>query len=70
MQGSLTKYGNCAEEKWRPQPDLNRRRRRERAVSWTRLDDGDESGDLKLREPCWARTSDPRLKRALLYQLS
>ena len=26
---------------WRPQPDLNRRRRRERAVSWAGLDDGD-----------------------------
>ena len=25
----------------RPQPDLNRRRRRERPVSWTGLDDGD-----------------------------
>ena len=28
-------------EIWRPQPDLNRRRRRERAVSWAGLDDGD-----------------------------
>ncbi len=27
---------------WRPQPDLNRCCRRERPVSWTRLDDGDE----------------------------
>jgi hypothetical protein len=26
---------------WRPQPDLNRCRRRERPVSWTWLDDGD-----------------------------
>ncbi len=26
---------------WRPQPDLNRCCRRERPVSWTRLDDGD-----------------------------
>ena len=29
------------EKKWRPQGDLNPCRRRERAVSWTRLDDGD-----------------------------
>ncbi len=28
---------------WRPQPDLNRRRRRERAVSWAGLDDGDRT---------------------------
>ncbi len=27
---------------WRPQPDLNRCCRRERPVSWTRLDDGDQ----------------------------
>ena len=27
---------------WRPQGDLNPRYRRERAVSWARLDDGDE----------------------------
>ena len=26
---------------WRPLPDLNRCRRRERAVSWARLDEGD-----------------------------
>ena len=26
---------------WRPQADLNRCRRRERAVSWARLDEGD-----------------------------
>ena len=26
---------------WRPQRDSNPRRRRERPVSWTRLDDGD-----------------------------
>ena len=31
-------------EKWRPQGDSNPRRRRERAVSWARLDDGDFSG--------------------------
>jgi hypothetical protein len=29
------------EKIWRPQGDLNPRRRRERAVSWARLDDGD-----------------------------
>jgi hypothetical protein len=29
------------EKKWRPQGDLNPCRRRERAVSWARLDDGD-----------------------------
>ena len=31
-------------KKWRPQGDSNPRRRRERAVSWARLDDGDFSG--------------------------
>ncbi len=29
--------------KWRPQRDSNPRRRRERAVSWARLDDGDRT---------------------------
>ena len=29
------------QKKWRPQGDLNPCRRRERAVSWARLDDGD-----------------------------
>ena len=29
---------------WRPQGDSNPRRRRERAVSWARLDDGDFFG--------------------------
>ena len=28
-------------ENWRPQRDSNPRRRRERPVSWARLDDGD-----------------------------
>jgi hypothetical protein len=28
-------------QEWRPLPDLNRCRRRERAVSWARLDEGD-----------------------------
>jgi hypothetical protein len=50
---------------WRPQPDLNRCCRRERPVSWTRLDDGDVSGG-----PCWIRTNDSLLKRQILYRLS
>ena len=50
---------------WRPRRDLNPCRRRERPVSWARLDDGDLSG-----EPCWIRTSDPLLKRQMLYRLS
>ena len=33
----------CLHKKWRPQGDLNPRRRREKAVSWARLDDGDVS---------------------------
>ena len=43
---------------WRPQPDLNRRRRRERAVSLAELDDGDAHGG----EPSWDRTNDPLMK--------
>ena len=31
----------AATKNWRPQGDSNPRRRRERAVSWARLDDGD-----------------------------
>ena len=50
---------------WRPQGDSNPCFRRERAVSWTRLDDGDVNG-----EPRWNRTNDPQLKRLLLYRLS
>ena len=36
-------------KKWRPQRDLNPRYRRERAVSWTGLDDGDPEKCSKLR---------------------
>lgn len=50
---------------WRPQPDLNRRRRRERAVSWAGLDDGDAFG-----EPRRGRTGDHLIKSQVLYQLS
>ena len=65
---------------WRPQGDSNPRRRRERAVSWARLDDR----DLKLKplremtpqvvlcngEPDWDRTSDHLIKSQMLYLLS
>ena len=51
---------------WRPQPDLNRRRRRERAVSLAELDDGDAHGG----EPSWDRTNDPLIKSQMLCQLS
>src|SRR5262245_32211643 len=44
---------------WRPRRDLNPCCRRERPMSWARLDDGDANG-----EPCWIRTSDPLLKSA------
>ena len=44
----FVKYQKKAQEKapgpsifWRPLPDLNRCRRRERAVSWAGLDEGD-----------------------------
>ncbi len=60
-------------ENWRPQRDSNPRRRRERPVSWTGLDDGDCLWYLMQKEngePRRIRTFDPRLKRALLYQLS
>ena len=43
---------------WRPQGDLNPRRRRERAVSLAELDDGDAYGG----EPSWDRTNDPLMK--------
>ncbi len=44
--------------KWRPQGDLNPCRRRERPVSWTRLDDGDET----VSSSWWAvRGSNARL---------
>ena len=66
---------------WRPQGDSNPRRRRERAVSWARLDDR----DLKLLSPCGKctrrmlhlngepggdRTHDHLIKSQMLYQLS
>src|SRR5499433_2392698 len=44
---------------WRPRRDLNPCCRRERPMSWARLDDGDANG-----EPCWIRTSDPLLYSA------
>ncbi len=40
------KMGNYNPGNWRPQRDLNSRRRRERPVSWARLDDGDVLGFL------------------------
>ena len=49
---------------WRPRRDLNPCCRRERPVSWARLDDGDPC------EPCRIRTGDPLLKRQMLYRLS
>ena len=45
---------------------MNPRRRRERAVSWARLDDG----DFDNHESTWDRTKDPHIKSVLLYQLS
>jgi hypothetical protein len=50
---------------WRPQGDLNPCRRRERPVSWARLDDGDT-----YSEPGGARTLGHRIKSPMLYQLS
>ena len=64
---------------WRPQGDLNPCYRRERAMSWTRLDDGDACHLLvhrhtrkeyvfqKFGEPGWDRTIDPQIKSLLLY---
>ncbi len=40
-QGLLYHTGLCRTYDWRPLPDLNRCRRRERAVSWAGLDEGD-----------------------------
>ncbi len=42
----LEARGITGEKSWRPQPDLNRRCRRERPVSWTWLDDGDATFGL------------------------
>ena len=39
-------------EIWRPLPDLNRCRRRERAVSWAGLDEGDVCGNTAF-VPLW-----------------
>ena len=40
-QGLLDHSGLSRTNEWRPLPDLNRCRRRERAVSWAGLDEGD-----------------------------
>ena len=56
--------------KWRPQRDLNPRRRRERAVSWAGLDDRDIQENQCNGELTWIRTMDPHIKSVLLYQLS
>lgn len=50
---------------WRPLGDLNPCRRRERAVSWAGLDEGDAYG-----EPRWDRTNDHLIKSQVLYHLS
>jgi hypothetical protein len=57
--------------KWRPQGEWrsNPCRRRERPVSWARLDDGD-AYFFTSGGPCWARTNDSLLKRQILYRLS
>jgi hypothetical protein len=56
---------------WRPQRDSNPRRRRERPVSWARLDDGDFQVLKKKRnEPRRDRTFDHLIKSQVLYQLS
>ena len=56
--------------KWRPQGDLNPCRRRERPVSWARLDDGDVHDVTCIDGPCATRTRDSLLKRQILYRLS
>ena len=71
-------WSNCGQsfevegENWRPQRDLNSRRRRERPVSWARLDDGDVRYPLseKRSEPRRDRTFDHLIKSQVLYQLS
>ena len=54
---------------WRPQGDLNPCRRRERAVSWARLDDGDITC-IFISEPGGTRTLDHLIKSQMLYRLS
>src|SRR4030065_1015417 len=58
--------GGRGKIKWRPQGDLNPRRRSERAVSLAGLDDG----DARSGEPSRSRTCDPLIKSQMLYQLS
>jgi hypothetical protein len=56
---------------WRPRRDLNSCRRRERPVSWTWLDDGDEKNNIvAVGGSCATRTRDSLLKRQILYRLS
>ena len=59
------------QKNWRPQRDSNPRRRRERPVSWARLDDGDfQFYKRKRNEPRRDRTFDHLIKSQVLYQLS
>jgi hypothetical protein len=53
---------------WRPQRESNPCFRRERATSWTTRRWGRIL--YTCGEPRWIRTSDPQLKRLLLYRLS
>jgi hypothetical protein len=48
---------------WRPRRDSNPCYRRERAMSWTGLDDGDAT----FSEPGRDRTVDPLIKSQMLY---
>ena len=49
-------------EIWRPLPDLNRCRRRERAVSWAGLDEGDVGiADCQRRKTAWPMTDKSEL---------
>ena len=70
ITGSEGRYNSLIN--WRPQRDSNPRRRRERPVSWARLDDGDvQFIEKKLRsEPRRDRTFDHLIKSQVLYQLS
>ena len=47
-------------ENWRPQRDSNPRRRRERPVSWARLDDGDKQFSHSKRKKWAAKGSNLR----------